>query len=60
MSLAKVRLREGSLRGLFWQEIQGSSHTNTVTKPDDTPVRELNDVKAEKQTKVLSFALLVL
>lgn len=60
MSLAKVRLRDGSLRGLFWQEIQGSSHTNTVTKPDDTPGRELNVVKAEKQTKVLSFAPLVL
>lgn len=60
MSLAKVRLRDGSLRGLFWQEIWLSSHTNTVTKSDDTPVRELNDVKAEKPTQVLSFAPLVL
>lgn len=60
VSLAKVRLRDGSLRGLFWQEIQGSSHTNTVTKPDDTPGRGLNVVKAENKLKSFPLPLLML
>lgn len=60
ISLAKVRLRDGSLRRLFWQEIQRSSHTAKCTnKANQFTSRGLNSVQMEKkQTQVLSFALL--